>query len=322
MSRQPATGNARRAPHRVSVFSQHRREAQRAWRRLVAAPAATLLTVLVIGFALLLPALLGSLQQSLSGGLQRLQAETNLSVYLTLDLNEKEILQISEQLLTMTGVEAIERIDPSAALAQLGATTGLSEALASLTSNPLPTTLLIELASNVTPATPVSDLARSLAQAIGQLDGVDSVTVEGAWLARLEALASVLSRATQLLSLLVGIGLLTAVGNTIRLAVEARRDEIRVSKLIGASDGFVARPFLYTGLFLGLAGGLLGLALHSAVVALIAREVVRLLALYPAGPENPAYSLGTSVLLPLAGALIGWGAAWFASRRAIRQCEP
>jgi cell division transport system permease protein len=140
-------------------------------------------------------------------------------------------------------------------------------------------------------------------------------------LQRLEALSSLLARAAQLLGLLVGVGLLTALGNTIRLAVEERRDEIRVSKLIGASDAYVARPFLYTGTFLGLAGGLLAALLLLIVVAVLTSTAQTLFALYGSSATLPPFATLGLALTPLGGAL-GWTSAFVASRRAISRCEP
>jgi cell division transport system permease protein len=129
----------------------------------------------------------------------------------------------------------------------------------------------------------------------------------------------------------MAIGLLAAIGNTVRLSVEQRRDEIRVSKLVGASNGYIARPFLYAGLFLGLVGGLVAWLLQLVVVGLVGHEINQFLALYTAQANSLAVSqialfaqqaaqdLG---LLLGTGAALGWLAALVASHRAIAACEP
>lgn len=312
------TGSASRKAKRVSPLAVHWREATRAAQRLWRARAGTAATVLLIGIALLLPALVVSLQRALQAGLQGVEAQASVSVYLTLESSNDDAIQVSVQILTLDGAESIERIEPDAALAALAASLGLADSLAALSSNPLPTTLLVSIDAD---AGALSETATALAASIRGLDGVDSVAVEGAWLQRLEALSSLLARAAQLLGLLVGVGLLTALGNTIRLAVEERRDEIRVSKLIGASDAYVARPFLYTGTFLGLAGGLLAALLLLIVVAVLTSTAQTLFGLYGSSATLPPLATLGLVLTPLGGAL-GWTAAFVASRRAISRCEP
>lgn len=351
-----ASGNAShgsREIKRLSRLAEHRRELGRAWRRLLEAPAATLVTVLVIAIALLLPTLLFSLQRALSGGLAELQSDAAVNVYLDMGASKEDAYEISKQLLTFAGVDTVETISPSQALEQLSARTGLdgatllsdfesaSPAEDSPGGNPLPYTLVVGIDRELgrsEQADSLGALASQLAERIAALEGVESVSVEGDWLRRLDALSDVVDRAAQLLGLLVCIGLLTTVGNSVRLAVEQRRDEIRVAKLIGATDGYIARPFLYTGLILGAAGGLLASLLQLAIVGLVALEAAQFLALYtpePAQPgglaaEAPAALARLSAarlafdgaVLILAGGLIGWTAAALSSRRAIRANGP
>ena len=347
MSTKPA---ATASLKRVGRLAEHRRESARAFLRLRAAPVATLVTLLVIGIALLLPSLLNHLQRALTSGVLALQSEPSISVYLELEASEDNVLQVSEQILQLTDVDAIEVITPAQALAQLGETAGLDKELLATfndevsvrlpnrnpaspakSRNPLPTTLVVTLSASKDSSEIVAVTAERLAAEIRTIDSVDSVTAEGAWLTRLHALAQIIRRSAQLLAALMAIGLLAAIGNTVRLSVEQRRDEIRVSKLIGASNGYVARPFLYAGLFLGLGGGLVAWLLQLVVVGLVGHEVNQFLALYTAQANSLAVSqialfaqraaqdLG---LLLGTGAALGWLAALVASHRAIAACEP
>ena len=347
MSTKPA---ATASVKRVGRLAEHRRESARAFLRLRAAPVATLVTLLVIGIALLLPSLLNHLQRALTTGVLALQSEPSISVYLELEASEDDSLRVSEQILQLTDVGAIEIITPAQALAQLGETAGLDKDLLATFNdevsvrlpnrnpaspakprNPLPTTLVVTPSASKDSSETVADTAERLAAEIRTIDSVDSVTAEGAWLTRLHALAQIIRRSAQLLAALMAIGLLAAIGNTVRLSVEQRRDEIRVSKLIGASNGYIARPFLYAGLFLGLGGGLVAWLLQLVVVGLVGHEVNQFLALYTAQANSLAISqialfaqqaaqdLG---LLLGAGAALGWLAASVASHRAIAACEP
>ena len=146
--------------------------------------------------------------------------------------------------------------------------------------------------------------------------------MEGDWLRRLEALSGLLNRGGQLLMLLVSVGLLAVIGASVQQAVLARIDEIRVSQLIGAEPAYLARPFMYTGLFLGAGGGVLAWLLASLMVWLLNRELAQLLALYGAASEAsaPLRVVGQQFLVG-AGALLGWIAAQLATRRAIAEAR-
>lgn len=347
MSTKPA---ATASLKRVGRLAEHRRESARAFLRLRAAPVATLVTLLVIGIALLLPSLLNHLQRALTTGVLALQSEPSISVYLELEAPKDEASRVSEQILQLADVDVIEIITPAQALAQLAETAGLDkdflatfddEVSAHLPNqnsnaiakprNPLPTTLVVTPSASSDDSGTIADIAQRLAAEIRAIDSVDSVTAESAWLMRLHAVAQIISRSAQLLGVLMAIGLLTAIGNTVRLSVEQRRDEIRVNKLLGAGNGYIARPFLYAGLFLGLGGGLVAWLLQLVMVGLVGNEVNQFLSLYTAQANSLAASQITLFvqrtaqdlgLLLGTGAALGWLAALVASHRAIAACEP
>ncbi len=311
MSRTKVSGG----PRRLSRLAEHRRDLVRAGKALVAARASTAMTVLIIGIALLLPSLLLSVEGALSTGLARLEAEASVSVFLDLEASDSKASEISKRILTMPNAAQVQTLSPDAALADLTAAIGLDQALAGLQANPLPYTLIVEIeAGEQAPAA----AARTLARDISALDGVDSVSIEGDWLRRLEALSGLLARGSQLLMLLVSVGLLAVVGASVQQAVLARQDEIRVSQLIGAEPDYLARPFLYTGLYLGACGGLLAWLLASLMVWLLNRELAQLLALYGSANETTlALAVAGQQWLVAAGATLGWIAAQIAVRRAI-----
>ena len=238
-----------------------------------------------------------------------------MNVFLDLEANESSSHEISKRILTLPNAAQVETLSPDAALADLTAAIGLDQALAGLQANPLPYTLIVEIeAGEQAPAA----AARTLARDISALDGVDSVSIEGDWLRRLEALSSLLARGSQLLMLLVSVGLLAVVGASVQQAVLARQDEIRVSQLIGAEPDYLARPFLYTGLYLGACGGLLAWLLASLMVWLFSRELAQLLALYGSANETTStLAVPGQQWLVAAGATLGWIAAQIAVRRAI-----
>jgi cell division transport system permease protein len=311
--------NVSSGPRKVSRLAEHRRDLLRAGQALVATRATTAITVLIIGIALLLPSLLLSLENALSAGLARLEAETSVNVFLEQKASQSEASELSKRILTLPLAAEVKTLSPDAALADLALAIGLDDSLAGLEANPLPYTLIVTIeAGEQAP----SAAARSLAQEISALAGVESVSVEGDWLRRLEALSGLLNRGGQLLMLLVSVGLLAVIGASIQQAVLARIDEIRVSQLIGAEPAYLARPFLYIGLFLGAGGGVLAWLLASLVVWLLNREVAQLLMLYGTASEAsaPLRVVGQQFLVG-AGALLGWIAAQLATRRAIAEAR-
>ena len=311
--------NVSSGPRKVSRLAEHRRDVLRAGQALVATRATTAITVLIIGIALLLPSLLLSLENALSAGLARLEADTSVNVFLEQKASQPEASKLSERILTLPLAAEVKTLPPDAALADLALAIGLDDSLAGLEANPLPYTLIVTIeAGEQAP----SAAARSLAQEISALAGVESVSVEGDWLRRLEALSGLLNRGGQLLMLLVSVGLLAVIGASVQQAVLARIDEIRVSQLIGAEPAYLARPFLYIGLFLGAGGGMLAWLLASLMVWLLNREVAQLLALYGTASEAsaPLRVVGQQFLVG-AGALLGWIAAQLATRQAIAEAR-
>lgn len=311
--------NVSSGPRKVSRLAEHRRDLLRAGQALVATRATTAITVLIIGIALLLPSLLLSLESALSAGLARLEAETSVNVFLEQKASQSEASELSKRILTLPLAAEVKTLSPDAALADLALAIGLDDSLAGLEANPLPYTLIVTIeAGEQAP----SAAARSLAQEISALAGVESVSVEGDWLRRLEALSGLLNRGGQLLMLLVSVGLLAVIGASVQQAVLARIDEIRVSQLIGAEPAYLARPFLYIGLFLGAGGGVLAWLLASLMVWLLNREVAQLLMLYGTASEAsaPLRVVGQQFLVG-AGALLGWIAAQLATRWAIAEAR-
>lgn len=186
---------------------------------------------------------------------------------------------------------------------------GLSDALDGLDDNPLPASIV------VTPTSVAPEAMQALSQRLGALSGVDEVRLDLAWIERLRHLAELGQRVTLALGALFGLGVLLVVGNTIRLAVESRRREIEVVMLIGATHAFVRRPFLYSGAWYGLGGGLLALGLLTLGGRWLALPVQALAASYGAGFSLPALGIAGSTILLSCSTILGWLGAWVAVTR-------
>lgn len=295
---------------------QHRQVASDSLQRLLRSPVATAITVSVIAIALLLPALLFLFQQNLGSGIAELDRSARISVYLEIGISDAEAEKVSNHLQTWDSLLSVELVNSSQALAEFSENAGLAGVLASLDENPLPATLLLIPGS--------SNLVEleALQSELESLPEVAVVELDRAWIARLQAIRSVVSLLGRALLIFVLLGLFAIIGNTIRLAIENRRQEIRVQKLVGATDAYIARPFLYTGLLLGSAGGVVACLLLLLLWLLLGESSRELAALYNNGFELTNLSLASAMGLVLLGGGTGWLSALISSYRNIAAIDP
>jgi cell division transport system permease protein len=286
--------------------------------RVVQHPLATFMTMAVIAVALALPLFLDVFLQNVRTATSGWNQAFDLSVYLDKQAGAARVQSLAKQLRTRPDVATVRVITADAAFKDFKADSGFGHALDALTDNPLPDTLVVTPA--LTASTP--DGVASLKAAIGPLPDVQTVQVDGDWVKRLYALLDIMRRIIALTASLLGLGVLLVVGNTIRLDILNRRAEIEVMKLVGASDGFARRPFLYAGVWYGLGGGVLALVLVEVSVGLLAKPVARLAGLY--GSPFQLRGLGVGLALAVVGAsmLLGWFGSWIAATHHIKQIEP
>lgn len=319
-----AAGGARGAavadyPARAVIgayIAHHRKTARESLIRLIRNPLASLMNWLVMGVALSLPLILLLLLtsvQSLGDGWTR---SGRITVYLKQNLDQVAAMDLESRLRQRSDVGDVRLITRQQALAEFRESSGLGPALDYLQQNPLPNSLVI------TPARRDPEAVKNLGQAVAQLPGVDQVQVDLAWLKRLQAIARLVSHTVWALALLLGAAVLLVIGNTIRLAIESRRDEIVVAKLVGGTDGFVRRPFLYAGAWYGMGGSLMAILLVEIMYGWIAGPVATLAKLYGSNFQLQGAGIGYWMLVVLAGVLLGWGGAWIAVRRHLGAIEP
>ncbi len=311
-----ARAGTRQQSSSAKLLATHKLVARDSLSRLVRNLGATLISSLVIAIALLLPALLFLFQLNINTVLDELDKGADISVYLQPNLSESEINKLSEDLLTWDYTESLRLISSTQALEDFSDAAGLADLLAALEENPLPASFILTPAS-----AQISDL-EALESALLELPEVLTVDVDRAWLERLAAISGLLALVGRILLVFVLIGLFTIIGNTIRLAIESRREEIQVQKLIGATDAYIARPFLYTGTLLGTAGGFmasLGLLLLWAVIS---NSFGQLASLYNNGIVLAQLPLWSFFILILLGMGIGWIAAFVSSYRNLATIEP
>ncbi len=285
--------------------------------KLYATPLASTLTVAVIGVALALPTglivLLDNVHQLTGGWAQGAQ----VSVFLRRDVDLATQTQLATTIRAWPEVGYVKTITPAEALAEFKQHSGLHDAVDALEENPLPPVLVI------TPALAVatSDL-RSLSIKLQSLPITEQVSVDLEWLRRLHVITEIAQRVIWFVAGLLGGTVLLVVGNTIRLDVENRRDEVEVGKLIGATNAFIRRPFLYGGIWYGLLGGLLASIIVGFALAWIAEPIAELSILY--GVELKLKGLGLTGVATVLGVgfCLGLGGAWLAVGRYLRAADP
>ncbi|QJQ94589.1 MULTISPECIES: permease-like cell division protein FtsX [Halomonadaceae] len=312
-----ARSHQTRTASRMRAWSRHHRAmCVDSARRLVHQPLGSLLTMLAIAIALVLPAALWLTLDSARMLDAELEESATLTVYLDIGVEEAQAMRIAQALGAHEWVAATRLITASEGMAEFQQALGLSDALGRLEENPLPASVV------VAPQDSSPDAVRHLAQDLETVVGVDEVRLDLAWLERLGRLAELGQRVALALAVLFGLGVLLIVGNTIRLAVESRRKEIEVVTLIGATHAFVRRPFLYSGAWYGLGGGLLAWGLLTLGGEWLAAPVTALAESYGAHFAMPRLdALGSAILLS-SSTLLGLLGAWMAVSRHLAEIRP
>jgi cell division transport system permease protein len=301
-----------------AYFARHAQVLVGSLGRIVHQPFATLMTMGVIGVALALPLFLSLLLQNARIATGNWNQAYDLSVYMDKRASVARVQSLARQLRSRGDVAAVRLITADQALAEFRNDSGFGKALDALSDNPLPDTLVVT--PTLMASTPQG--TETLKTAIAALSDVQTVQIDTEWVKRLHAILDLLRRVVLLTGALLGVGIVLIVSNTIRLDILNRRAEIEVMKLVGASDGFTRRPFLYSGFWYGLGGGLLALVLVVTASVVLARPVAQLAFLYGSDFRLQGLKLvsGFSVLMIAAG--LAWIGSWLAATRHIRAIEP
>ncbi len=300
----------------IGWFRQHWQAFGAALRKLSGQKTAGLASALVIGVALSLPAGGYALLESLRAVAGRLSLDPQISVFMRLQAKRAELEAVSARLKADTRIAQLRFVPKEAALDELKATEGLAEVVAALGRNPLPDAFVVR--SRDTRAEALDALASDLRN----FPLVAHVQVDSAWARRLAALAALGRTALLLLAALLAFGLVAITFNTIRLQILTQRDEIEVSKLIGATDSFIGRPFFYLGLLLGLAGGAVALGIVGGGLALLNAQVHTLAESYGSEFRFAFLSLSDTAAVLLLAGLLGWLGAFMSVSRYLREIEP
>jgi cell division transport system permease protein len=272
----------------------------------------------VIAVALALPLFLSVLLQNARIATGNWNEAYDLSVYMDKKAGAARVQSLAKQLRQRGDVAAVRIITATEALAEFRNDSGFGKALDALGENPLPDTLVVT--PTLRASTPQG--TDTLQTAIAAMSDVQTVQIDTEWVKRLHAMLGLLRRVVMLTGGLLGVGIVLIVSNTIRLDILNRRAEIEVMKLVGASDGFARRPFLYSGIWYGLGGGLLALILIGIASAVLARPVAQLAFLYGSTFRLQGLDAVTGLGVLAAAVGLSWLGSWLAATRHIRAIEP
>lgn len=295
-----------------SLLAQHRAAAALTVQRMLAAPLATLLTLSVIGIALSLPLGLYLMVDNLGRVAANTQGQPEISLFLKDNAGNATQRDIAVKLKAHEGVNEYHFVARDAALKTLSKNMGLTDAAAVLGKNPLPDAFVV-VAKQADP-----DALENLRLEMQTWSGVHTAKLDSDWARRLNAFLRLGRDGVWLMGALLGFALVAVGFNTIRLQVLAKRDEIEVSRLLGATDAFIRRPYLYLGTLQGLLGGLTGWLIVAAAFALINLRVAEIASLYGMNFLLEGLALQAGLLVLILSGLLGWAGAYLAANQHLR----
>jgi cell division transport system permease protein len=295
----------------------HRHVLATTLQQLARAPLASIMTIAAIGITLALPTGLYVGIDNLQRVSQGWDTGGQISLFLKRDAAESNIEKFAERVRRMRGVERVDYVSRAQALAEFKRLSGFGDALNVLDRNPLPALLVVHPTPGQNP-----DALQVLLKDLRGHEIIDTAQLDVEWVRRLHALLALGERTVWALGALLALAVLLTIGNTIRLAVLNRRDEIEVMKLIGGTDPFIRRPFLYSGVIHGLLGAAVTWLILAAIQLFLAEPIAHLAASYGSNLRIEGLSPLASGLLLAGGALLGWLGSRLAVGRHLRAIEP
>ncbi len=294
-------------------LAYHRRALRQALRRLFVAPLSALLSVLVIGLTLSLPAGLYHLLQSGARAIGQQPIDPEISLFTKLDATGEQIDKIKDELARMGGIAQTRFVPKNEALERMKQSMDTADLLEGIERNPLPDAFVIK-AESKDPAK-LAELRDRLAQ----LPGVEHARIDLQWARTLASSLRLAQRVTLIITIGLCAGLILVVGNTIRLQLLDAKDEIELSRLIGATPRYVRRPYLYFGALQGLLGGALAAALVWFALTYFNRSAAELLSLSQLDVNLPNLSARDALRLTALATLLGWLGAYLSVQGHLRR---
>lgn len=319
----PPSGRSKTPPkpgsRKSNVFNEQMRYAfSGALQDLKSKPLATFLTVMVIAISLTLPSVCYMVYKNVNQAATQYYPSPQITVYLDKALDDNAAQQVVGQLQSEQGVEKVNYLSREDALGEFRNWSGFGGALDMLEENPLPAVAVVVPKLDFQS----TESLNTLRERITRLNGIDEVRMDDSWFARLTALTGLVGRVSAMIGILMVAAVFLVIGNSVRLSIFSRRDTINVQKLIGATDGFILRPFLYGGALLGFSGALMSLILSEVLVMRLSSAVADVAKVFGTQFNLNGLSFDECLLLLLVCSMIGWLAAWLATVQHLRHFTP
>jgi cell division transport system permease protein len=309
--RKPPTAN------RISAYLLHHLQSLVfSLGKIYQAPSTTIMTVAVIGITLSLPGGFYLFLKNIDAISGDFRSTTQISLFLKLNTSEKQALALERDIAGMKQVIATQFISREQSLEEFRRDSGFGKSIDTLSSNPLPHTIVVE------PADVDTFEVRNLLNRLQAMPEVDIAKLDTEWLERLYTIIEIARRSVAIVTILFAFAVLLIIGNTIRLDIQNRYQEIIVTKLIGATDAFIRRPFLYGGVWYGLFGGIISWLIVELGYLAISGPLARLNLLYKSDMNLITFSFQDFIVLIAASTLLGLAGSWFAVARHLNQIEP
>lgn len=296
----------------TNYISRHCQAALYSLGQISRVPLASVMTCLVIGIALALPMALLVGLKNFKNISDTLQQTMQITLYLKAGVKETQVTKLISQLKNNSAIATLQPISPSQGLQELQQQVGFQQPLVELPNNPLPWTVIILPHS--------ANQLEMLANTLQQLPLVDSVQLDRLWIKRLSSFMSFLQRGTYALAIFLGIAVFLIINSTIRSTTQQNQKEISIIQLIGGTDAFIRRPFLYAGMIYGLFGGIIAWLLVDCLALLLRTPLANLTNLYSHPYQLLGIGLYNTMILLGFSMLIGLLASWLAVARCLKNC--
>jgi len=302
----------------VMFFIRHIQHAMGSMGELWRNPVSSLMTMAVLGVSLSLPAALQVLVKNAESITQSWNSAAEISLFIDEGRSERTIKSLITRIKVYPEVSDVNYINRDQALDEFQRLSGFGEALSYLDTNPLPA--VVTVTPNLKYSSPVG--ARELLKKLEMEPEVSFGRLDIEWLERLQAVVKLLERTVLAIAALLVLAVVLVIGNTIRLAIMNRRTEIEVMKLVGATEAFIQRPFLYTGIWYGIIGGVLAWIIINLLVWYLDSALAELLGLYGSQLEMQSLTLVELGQLVALASFLGWLGSYLSVRQHLRAIEP
>ena len=301
-----------------SYFDNHLKVSKLSFKDQTDRPFATFFTCSVIGIALVLPTLLAILLSNVQATSLDWDGSAKITLFLKNGTSAIKGGQLTEQLRQKDNIVSSQFVDKVTALSDFKSQFKLDNVIEYLDINPLPHAIIV----TPNPLLKSVEQIEQLRQHLTSIPEVESALMDVVWVQRLQSITSFLERAIWVIALMLAIAVLLILGNTIRLAIENRKEEIAVLKLVGGTTAFVCRPFLYMGVIYGVGGSIVAIILTHIILAILYLPVQELAVSYQSNFELSGLDLESTLFLLTLGIALGWLGSWLAVRTHLDEIEP